>query len=52
MLDLIHMAFVRDLTRVATLQITAFQPHMSALPVSQLASAFLLGKGVQMLFGG
>ena len=36
MADLIHMAFVCDLTRVATLQITAFQSHMSALPVSQL----------------
>ncbi|HVJ14598.1 MAG TPA: DUF1552 domain-containing protein [Polyangiaceae bacterium] len=28
--DLIHMAFVCDLTRVATLQITAFQSHMNA----------------------
>src|SRR5690606_5193814 len=28
MCDLIHMAFVCDLTRVATLQITAFQTHM------------------------
>ncbi len=27
--DLIHMAFVCDLTRVATLQITAFQSHMN-----------------------
>lgn len=36
MCDLIHMAFVCDLTRVATLQITAFQTHMSALPVSQM----------------
>ena len=35
MCDLIHMAFVCDLTRVATLQITAFQSHMSALAVSQ-----------------
>jgi hypothetical protein len=34
MCDLIHMAFVCDLTRVATLQITAFQSHMSVLPVS------------------
>jgi hypothetical protein len=29
MLDLIHMAFVCDLTRAATLQITAFQSHMN-----------------------
>ena len=36
MCDLIHMAFACDLTRVATLQITAFQTHMSALPVSNL----------------
>jgi hypothetical protein len=34
MCDLIHMAFVCDLTRAATLQITAFQSHMSVLPVS------------------
>jgi hypothetical protein len=36
MCDLIHMAFVCDLTRVASLQITAFQSHMSCLPVSQM----------------
>lgn len=36
MCDLIHMAFVCDLTRVATLQITAFQSHMSVLPVSTM----------------
>ncbi len=29
MVDLIHMAFVCDLTRTATLQITAFQSHMN-----------------------
>jgi hypothetical protein len=29
MADLIHMAFVCDLTRVATLQITTFQSHMN-----------------------
>ncbi len=34
MCDLIHMAFVCDLTRVSTLQITAFQSHMSVLPIS------------------
>ncbi|MBW2461914.1 MAG: DUF1552 domain-containing protein [Deltaproteobacteria bacterium] len=34
MCDLIHMGFVCDLSRVATLQITAFQSHMSVLPVS------------------
>ena len=33
--DLIHMAFVCDLTRVATLQITAFQSHMNVYPISQ-----------------
>lgn len=37
MCDLIHMAFVCDLTRVATLQITAFQSHMSVLPVCEAA---------------
>ncbi|HTU60309.1 MAG TPA: DUF1552 domain-containing protein, partial [Polyangiales bacterium] len=35
MLDLIHMAFVCDLTRVATLQITAFQSHMNTYAISQ-----------------
>jgi hypothetical protein len=33
--DLIHMAFVCDLTRVATLQITVFQSHMNVFPISQ-----------------
>lgn len=33
--DLIHMAFVCDLTRVATLQITVFQSHMNLYPVSE-----------------
>lgn len=33
MCDLIHMAFVCDLTRAATLQITAFQSHMNCRPV-------------------
>ena len=33
--DMIHMAFVCDLTRAASLQITAFQSHMNVLPVSQ-----------------
>ncbi len=32
--DLIRMAFACDLTRVATLQITTFQSHMSVLPVT------------------
>jgi hypothetical protein len=36
MADLIHMAFVCDLTRAATLQVTVFQSHMSALPVSEM----------------
>jgi hypothetical protein len=34
LLDLIHMAFVCDLTRAATLQITAFQSHMNVYPVT------------------
>jgi hypothetical protein len=39
MCDLIHMAFVCDLTRAATLQITAFQSHMNVIPlVDQLAT--------------
>jgi hypothetical protein len=33
--DLVHMAFVCDLTRVATLQITVFQSHMNVFPISQ-----------------
>jgi hypothetical protein len=33
--DLIYIAFVCDLTRVATLQITVFQSHMNVYPVSQ-----------------
>ncbi len=32
--DLIHMAFVCDLTRVATLQITSFQSHMNVYPIT------------------
>lgn len=36
MADLIHMAFVCDLTRVATLQITVFQSHMNAYPVTSM----------------
>ena len=32
--DLIHMAFVCDLTRVATLQITVFQSHMNMFPIT------------------
>jgi hypothetical protein len=32
--DLIHMAFVCDITRVATLQITVFQSHMNVYPIS------------------
>lgn len=32
--DLIHMAFVCDLTRVATLQVTVFQSHMNVFQVS------------------
>lgn len=36
MADLIHMAFTCDLSRVATLQVTTFQSHMSVLPVSEM----------------
>jgi hypothetical protein len=32
--DLIHMAFVCDITRVATLQLTVFQSHMNVFPIS------------------
>ncbi|HEU5072985.1 MAG TPA: DUF1552 domain-containing protein [Polyangiaceae bacterium] len=34
MADLIHMAFVCDLSRAATLQITAFQSHMNVYPIT------------------
>jgi hypothetical protein len=34
MADLVHMAFVCDLTRAATLQITTFQSHMNVFPVT------------------
>jgi hypothetical protein len=34
--DLIHMAFVCDLTRVATLQVTVFQSHMNVFPVTEM----------------
>lgn len=34
MADLIHMAFVCDLTRAATLQVTAFQSHMNVYPIT------------------
>jgi hypothetical protein len=33
--DLIHMAFVCDITRVATLQITSFQSHMNVFPITE-----------------
>jgi hypothetical protein len=33
--DLIHMAFVCDLTRTATLQITSFQSHMNVYPITE-----------------
>jgi Protein of unknown function (DUF1552) len=35
MADLIYMAFVCDLTRVATLQITCFQSHMNVFKISE-----------------
>ena len=34
--DLIHMAFVCDLTRVATLQVTVFQSHMNVYPITEM----------------
>lgn len=34
MVDLVHMAFICDLVRVATLQITTFQSHMNVWQVS------------------
>lgn len=33
--DLMHMAFVCDLTRAASLQITVFQSHMNVYPITQ-----------------
>lgn len=42
MCDLIHMAFVCDLTRVATLQITCFQSHMNVYPVSSMMGTPIL----------
>src|ERR671920_479394 len=33
--DLIHMAFVCALTRVATLQLTVFQSHMNVFPITE-----------------
>ncbi len=38
--DLIHMAFVCDLTRAASLQITAFQSHMNVTPISQQLGSY------------
>jgi hypothetical protein len=40
--DLIHMAFVCDLTRVATLQITVFQSHMNVYPVTSMLGVPIL----------
>jgi hypothetical protein len=42
MADLIHMAFVCDLTRVATLQITVFQSHMNAYKIATAAGTPIL----------
>jgi hypothetical protein len=42
MADLIHMAFVCDLTRVATLQITVFQSHMNVYPVTNMLGTPIL----------
>ena len=38
--DLIYMAFVCDITRVATLQITVFQSHMNVYPDHRKRSAY------------
>jgi hypothetical protein len=35
---MIHMAFTCDLTRAATLQITAFQSHMNVIPIVDLVA--------------
>ncbi len=40
--DLIHMAFVCDLTRVATLQITVFQSHMNVFPITSMLGTPIL----------
>jgi hypothetical protein len=46
--DLIHMAFVCDLTRAATLQITAFQSHMNVFPLaSYLDSPVALDRSIR-----
>ena len=42
MADLIHMAFVCDLTRVATLQITVFQSHMNVYPITSMLGTPIL----------
>lgn len=48
MADLIHMAFVCDLTRSATLQITAFQSHMNVTPIAdQLDSPVTLSRAIR-----
>jgi hypothetical protein len=47
MADLIHMAWVCDLTRVATLQITAFQSHMNVFPITDgIDSPVPLDRGI------
>ncbi len=48
MADLIHMAFVCDLTRAATLQITTFQSHMNVFPLaSYLDSPVALSREIR-----
>jgi hypothetical protein len=48
MLDLIHVVFVCDLTRVAAMQITAFQSHMNTYAISQyLDSPIALSRPLQ-----
>lgn len=42
MADLIHMAFVCDLTRVATLQITVFQSHMNVHKIATMLGTPIL----------
>ncbi|MDD9938137.1 MAG: DUF1552 domain-containing protein [Myxococcales bacterium] len=47
MADLIHMAWVCDLTRVATLQVTAFQSHMNVYPITDgVDSPIPLNRGI------
>jgi hypothetical protein len=48
MCDLIHMAFVCDLTRAATLQITAFQSHMNVRRLVGALASSIGGDGLEI----